>query len=145
MSSLWLWSIDCFQIFLDSHVKLDTILNTSIGGDKDVPYAKNLPNCDFPSGGTLECEPDRCKFPVTVLHVNAQGLQSAYNELKFLLSSSPKDSVAICETFLSSFSPMSMFKVCMMKSVSCSRKLNAWGGQVICICQDWSFRIKEIR
>jgi len=58
-----------FQTFLDSRLKLDAILNTSIGGDKDVPYAKNLPDCDFSSEGTLECEPDRCKFPVTVLYV----------------------------------------------------------------------------
>ena len=59
--------MDRFQIFLDSRLKLDAILNTSICGDKDVPYAKNLPDCDFSSEGTLKCEPDRCKFPVTVL------------------------------------------------------------------------------
>ena len=119
--------MDCFQIFLDSRLKLDAILNTSTGGDRDVPYAKNLPDCDFFSEATLECEPDRCKFPVTVLHVDAQGLQSTYNELEVLLSSSPKDFLAICETFLSSSSPMSMFEVPMMKSVSRSRKLNARG------------------
>ena len=129
-----------FQTFLDSRLKLNAILNTSIGGDKDVPYAKNLPDCDFSSEGTLDCEPDRCKFPVSVLFVNAQGLQ---NELKFLLSSSPKDIVAICETFLSNSSPTSMFEVPMMKSVSRSRKLNARGRQVVCIRQDWSFSVIE--
>ena len=78
-----------------------------------------------------------------MLHVNAQGLQSTYNELKFLLPSSPKDIVAVGKTFLSSSSPMSMFEVPMMKSVSCSMKLNVQGGQVICNCQDWSFGEKE--
>ena len=108
-----------------------------------MPYAKNLPDCDFSSEGILECEPDRCKIPVAVLHVNVQGLQSAYNEPNFLLSSSPKGIVAICEMFLSSSSPMSMFEVPMMKSVSRNGKLNARGIQVICIHQDWSFNVKE--
>ena len=51
--------------------------------------------------------------------------------------------MAICETFLSSSSPMAMFEVPMMKSVSRSRKLNARGGQVICIRKDWSFSVIE--
>jgi len=122
--------------FLGFLFKIRTILNTSIGGDKDLPCAKNLPDCDFSSEGTLECERNRCKFPVTVLHVNTPGLQSAYNELEFLLSSSPKYIVAICETFLSSSSPLSMFEVPMVTSVSRSMKLNARGGQVICLRQD---------
>ena len=60
-----------------------------------------------------------------------------------MLPSSPKDIVAVCEKFLSSYSPMSMFEVPMIKSVSLSRKLNAQGEQVICIRQDWSFRVEE--
>ena len=92
--------MDRFQSFLESRLNLDTILNDSTGSDKDVQYVRNQPDCDF-SDDPLTNEVEQCEFPIRVLHVNAQGLQSAYSELKFLLNSSPKDIVAVCETFFS--------------------------------------------
>ena len=87
--------MDRFQSFLDSRLKLDVILNSATGSEKDRPYVKNLPECEFSSGGIQTDQSNKCKFLIQSLHVNAQGLQSAFSELKFLLTSSPKNILGV--------------------------------------------------
>ena len=133
--------MDRFQCFLDSRLKLDVILNSATGSDKDMPYVNNLPECDYSSGEFLSDKTKSCDFPIRSLHVNAQGLQSAFNELKLLLASSPIDIVGVCETFLSANTPLTMLDLPGMKCISRTRCQNARGGQMLYIRDDWSFSI----
>ena len=41
--------MDRFHSFLDPRLKLDFILNLAPGSEKDMPYVKNLPDCEFSS------------------------------------------------------------------------------------------------
>ena len=133
--------MDRFQSFLDSRLKLDVILNSATGSEKDMFYVKNLPECEFSSGGILTNQSNKCEFLIQSLHVNAQGLQSAFSELKFLLTSSPKDIVGVCETFLSANTPLTMLDLPGMKCISRTRCQNRRGGQILYIRDDWSFRV----
>ena len=106
-----------------------------------MPYVKNLPECGFSSGGILTDQYDKCKFLVRSLHANAQGLQIKCSELKFLLISSPKDIVGVCETFLSASTPLTMLDLRAMKYIPRTICQKRRGGKILNILDEWSFRV----
>ena len=78
---------------------------------------KIYPSVNFLRGAILTDQSNKCKFLIRSLIVNAQGLQSAFSELKFSLTSSTEDIVGACETFLSATTPLTMLDLPGMKCI----------------------------
>ena len=101
-----------YQGFLHCKLKLDTILNTTIDNDGCLACVKDLPDCDFSTKShQLPNSIGQSSLPLSVLHLNGQGLQSTNSKLKFLVASSQRDVVAFCKTFVSDNISASMLDI----------------------------------
>jgi len=92
--------INRFQGFLNSNLKLDTILDTTIGSDGGVPTVKDFSKCEsLTNSHQLPSSNGQYKLPLNVLHLNVQCLQSAHKEFKFLVALSPREVVTVFKIF----------------------------------------------